>query len=156
MKLIKFTVEKFRSIVPRSSMNIFDKTVFIGPNNEGKSNILRALVTSLRILSAIANEPQMITREGKTLHYKRSLLGRFDPYNWTDDYPVGLQKTRGSLKNKRSIFTLDFELSEQEFQEFKTLTKTNLKHKVIPIKIETNNEDVSFTLNVPGFMAIRR
>ena len=42
MKLIKFTVEKFRSIVPRSSMNIFDKTVFIGPNNEGKSNILRA------------------------------------------------------------------------------------------------------------------
>ena len=150
MKLIKFTVEKFRSIVPRSSMNIFDKTVFIGPNNEGKSNILRALVTSLRILSAIANEPQMITREGKTLHYKRSLLGRLDPYNWTDDYPVGLQNTRGNLKNKRSIFTLDFELSEQEFQEFKTLTKTNLKHKVIPIKIETNDEDVRFTLNIPG------
>lgn len=150
MKLIRFTVEKFRSIVPRSSMDVFDKTVLIGPNNEGKSNILRALVTALRILSAIAREPRMVTREGKTLRYTRSLLGRSDPYNWEADYPVALQKTRGYTKNKKSIFTLNFELSESEFNEFKSLTQTKLKRKIIPIKIETNERDVLFTLNIPG------
>ena len=145
MKLIKFAVEKYRSIVQRSSMDVYDKTIILGPNNEGKSNILRALVTALRSLSTFASELVRIS-ERKTLHY----TGYISYYEWEKDYPVALQKTRGDIKNKKSIFTLNFELSDDEFHEFKSLTKINLKNKVIPIKIEINGNDVSFTLNIPG------
>ena len=42
MKLVKFTVEKYRSILSKSVLPIGDYTAILGPNNQGKSNLLRA------------------------------------------------------------------------------------------------------------------
>src|SRR3989442_14978084 len=43
MKISKITIQKFRSI-QHTALEPRDYTVLIGPNNHGKSNILRALL----------------------------------------------------------------------------------------------------------------
>lgn len=50
MQLVAFSVTNYRSITKASKLPFRQKTVLIGPNNEGKSNILRALVTALEFL----------------------------------------------------------------------------------------------------------
>ena len=54
MKLTAFSVEKFRSIILPSSFSVYNKTVLLGPNNEGKSNVLRALVFALEFIKEFA------------------------------------------------------------------------------------------------------
>ena len=103
MKLTAFSVEKYRSIIKRSNFSVFDKTVIIGPNNEGKSNIMRALVCSLNILSVFAASPNMLRKEGKTIIYMPPLLGTSNIYSWQRDYPIPYQKTNGNIENKKSV-----------------------------------------------------
>lgn len=150
MRLTAFSVEKYRSIIKRSHFSVFDKTVIVGPNNEGKSNIMRALVCSLNILSVFAASPNMLRKEGKTIIYMPPLLGNSNIYSWQRDFPIPYQKTNGNIENKKSIFILDFELNEVEFNDFKKLTQTKLKHPLVPIRLEVNDQNVRFTLNIPG------
>lgn len=49
MEIRSFRVERFRSI-NTASVDLSDLTVLVGPNNEGKSNILRAMVLGMGIL----------------------------------------------------------------------------------------------------------
>ena len=51
MKLKSFTVQKYRSIIAAKRIPVGRKTVLVGPNNEGKSNILRALITAMNLLT---------------------------------------------------------------------------------------------------------
>ena len=51
MRLVSFTAKNFRSITDAYKLPLRDFAVLVGPNNEGKSNVLRAIVTALRILS---------------------------------------------------------------------------------------------------------
>ena len=150
MKLIRFSVERYRSIIKRSYFSVFDKTVLIGPNNEGKSNILRALVCALNILELFATSPRMIKRDGKTITYSPPFLGRVENYLWENDYPISLQRSRGAKENKKSIFILEFQLNEREFSDFRVLTQTELKRAIIPIRLEVNGDEIKFTLNIPG------
>lgn len=151
MKLAKFSVERFRSIINRSSFTVYDQTVLIGPNNEGKSNVLRALVCALNILATFAKlSPTHLKLNGKTIIYHRTVLGQQDDYTWRRDYPIRLQRTRASSENKNSIFTLWFQLEDNEFLEFKRLTGTELKNKIIPICLLVNDATIKFTLKIPG------
>ena len=50
VKLIKFSATNYRSITSAHRINFSDTTVLIGRNNEGKSNLLRALEASMLIL----------------------------------------------------------------------------------------------------------
>jgi AAA15 family ATPase/GTPase len=43
MKLKSFTVERYRSITKAKKIRLGRVTVLVGPNNEGKSNLLRSL-----------------------------------------------------------------------------------------------------------------
>lgn len=43
MELVNFSVTNFRSITKAHKVSVSDTTVLIGRNNEGKSNLLRAL-----------------------------------------------------------------------------------------------------------------
>ena len=47
MQLVSFSVTNYRSITAAYKLSVRQSTVLIGPNNEGKSNVLRALVTAL-------------------------------------------------------------------------------------------------------------
>lgn len=51
MRLIACTVRNFRSITDAYKIPLGDYAVLVGPNNEGKSNVLRAIVTAIGILS---------------------------------------------------------------------------------------------------------
>lgn len=53
MLITSFSVKNFRSIIKTSALPIYNLSILIGPNNEGKSNILQALVLTLRNLSDI-------------------------------------------------------------------------------------------------------
>ncbi|HYD82192.1 MAG TPA: AAA family ATPase [Paucimonas sp.] len=56
MRLVSFSVTNFRSITDAHKIPISDSTVLIGRNNEGKSNLLRALSIAMKALTAHAGE----------------------------------------------------------------------------------------------------
>lgn len=85
MKLVSFTVNNYRSITSANKIAISDITILVGKNNEGKSNLLRAINLSM-IALRYYQDPLGIRRS-------RSL------YDWETDYPVSLQKSK---KKKRS------------------------------------------------------
>lgn len=53
MKLITFSITNFRSITNAHKINLEDITVLLGKNNEGKSNIIKALSIGMNIISHI-------------------------------------------------------------------------------------------------------
>jgi putative ATP-dependent endonuclease of the OLD family len=87
MKLVSFSVTNYRSITKAYRLPIRQSVILIGPNNEGKSNILRALVTSLEVLSNLGRVRIMRGRLRGPL-----LTGTI--YDWATDYPISLQETK--------------------------------------------------------------
>jgi len=83
MKLVSFSIANYRSITTAYRLPIRNSVILIGPNNEGKSNILRALVTSLEVLS---NLGRMRIYKGRL---RDSALAR-EIYDWSKDYPISL------------------------------------------------------------------
>lgn len=127
MKLISLTVENFRSIAAARKIPISQVTTLIGPNNEGKSNILRALAIGINTLVRrrarhgilrLVSGPQRRRRE-------------YHEYRWDYDYPLRLQTTK---PNKSSNITLEFELSRQEIDEFEQEIGSRL-NGTLPIAI---------------------
>lgn len=51
MKLVSFSLQKYRSIQKAEKISLGSMTILVGPNNEGKSNILRGLVSGVALLS---------------------------------------------------------------------------------------------------------
>ncbi|MGY8689648.1 MAG: AAA family ATPase [Verrucomicrobiales bacterium] len=51
MKLESISVSRYRSISSAKRIRLDQSTVLIGPNNEGKSNILRGLVLAMTVLA---------------------------------------------------------------------------------------------------------
>ncbi|MBU2624364.1 MAG: AAA family ATPase [candidate division Zixibacteria bacterium] len=51
MRLKEFSAQNYRSITTAYNLPLSEYTVLVGPNNEGKSNILRALGLGLKLLS---------------------------------------------------------------------------------------------------------
>ncbi|MGW0577934.1 tyrosine-type recombinase/integrase [Streptomyces sp. NPDC002920] len=109
MQLSGLSVKNYRSIKQTPRLNFAELGVLVGPNNEGKSNILRAAVMGLRILR----------RFGMPGNSTRSPVTRIRPhayYDWFDDYPKDLQeKTPGGS----TIIDFWFELTEEEKDAFK-------------------------------------
>ncbi len=50
MKLNKFSVRNYRSIASQSDINLKSFNVLLGKNNEGKSNLLKALNIAMETL----------------------------------------------------------------------------------------------------------
>ena len=128
MRLIRFSVERYRSIIQKSTLEIGDKTVIIGPNNEGKSNVLRALVVALRVLEAFSSRTHMLRVDTVLSYYVLQYLKHRKDivFDWENDYPHSLlySNPRDCLK-KPITFCLDFKLTDKEQNEF--LQKTSIK-----------------------------
>ncbi|MGH7145024.1 MAG: AAA family ATPase, partial [Planctomycetota bacterium] len=87
MKLVSFTIRNYRSIINAKKINVGKKTILVGPNNEGKSNILRALATAMKVL----------TRKGVMSDFPGENMRYFyeeKPYRWETDFPISLQSTQ--------------------------------------------------------------
>jgi len=129
MKLVSFTVEKYRSIVRAHRISTGKSTILIGPNNEGKSNILRALVAAMSAL----------TRGALLVTARHRAISRYDHrrfYNWHHDFPVHLQTEQPDGK---SVVRLEFELTNQETEEFRREIGSNL-NGTLPLRISMGSD----------------
>lgn len=139
MQLVSFSVKNYRSITSAYKLPVKQSTILVGPNNEGKSNILRALVTSLEVLGTFG---------GKRISGGRLRAYFFEgreSYQWLNDYPVSLQE---SQTNGESIFDLEFRLAPQEIDEFYTEVGSNL-NGTLPIQLSLGRKE-------PGFRVVKK
>lgn len=113
MHIARFKVERYRSIEKAESIDLATLTVLVGPNNEGKSNILRALVVGLQALSTVTAWTRT-TRPRQGILRQR--LGQFESYAWTRDFPIRLQKLTPGAS---SIFEFEFSLDNDDLAAFK-------------------------------------
>ena len=86
MKLVSFTVNNYRSITSANKITISDITILVGKNNEGKSNLLRAINISMIALR--------FYQDSLGIRRSRAL------YDWETDYPVSLQKSKRKKKKE--------------------------------------------------------
>jgi len=121
VRLKSFSVTNYRSIKAANKIAIGDRTTLVGPNNEGKSNILAALRTCIELVRVHARARNRI------------LAGRLysEHYNWDRDFPIDLQSRRGS---KETSFRLDFELTAEEITEFRQEIKSAIDG-TLPIQL---------------------
>jgi AAA domain, putative AbiEii toxin, Type IV TA system len=129
MKLTFFKIEHYRSITKAEFKKLSDVAILVGPNNEGKSNILQALHTCLILLSGGQYLVHRVrTERGETIRIRYDR----DSYDWDSDYPVDKQ-----AKNPegRSIFELHFSLTDEEQKAFLDTTGSRL-NDVLPIQLQ--------------------
>lgn len=82
MQLSYISMSNFRSITNAYKLDLNNLTVLLAKNNRGKTNIIRAILLSMNILNNI------------TYIRNNGVSKRF--YNWEDDFPVKLQKSKKS------------------------------------------------------------
>lgn len=131
MKLTSFSVTNYRSITTAHKIKLDDLTVLVGKNNEGKSNILKALALSMT----------QIIRHHNSSRARNLKFSRYDDnaYNWERDFPVSLQSR---TTNVESIFKLDFSLDTAEAIEFKKETGIYVNGD-IPIDIRIGKDNIT-------------
>lgn len=129
MKLVNFSVINYRSITAAHRIAFSNVTVLIGKNNEGKSNLLRALETAMRLLLLHANSG---------IPSRRTFSREDSTHVWKRDFPILLQGRRAATQ---TILKLEFLLDESELQEFKNEIGSNLNGSLpLEIKIGKDHE----------------
>lgn len=129
MKLISLEVQNYRNITTPTTVFLKNYTVFIGKNNEGKSNLLRALHCGVNLLSfatrATRSRPPFRMREY---------------YDITRDYPVSPNDSSGTY------FILQIEFSEDEISELEKKDITIKDSIYIKIFLDTDRGFPSFKI----------
>jgi len=138
MKLKSFSISNYRSIKTTEKIGISNYNVLIGPNNEGKSNILKGLVTAL---SLATTGDYRLSRRGSG--FSRSYHYSGDGYNWSRDIPF----EKKDNENTKTTFTLEFEFSPTEKGLFKkeigsTLNSTLSLKLQLGYKISDSTYDI--------------
>lgn len=134
MKICNFSVKNYRSITSAKKISMNNMTVLVGKNNEGKSNILRALALAMDILKHYSRNPRSLVF---------SKYGVIDYYNWEKDYPISLQTKH---PNGYSVIELTFELLDSEVNDIRKITNIKLNN-FIPIRISIN--DITIKIDIP-------
>lgn len=148
MQLVAFSVSNYRSITTAYKLPIKRATILIGPNNEGKSNVLRALVLALEVLSSLGG--RRIT--GNRLRAYQ--LETRAMYSWRHDFPMSLQE---SMPTGESTFNVEFKLTGQEIEEFYEEVKSTL-NGTLPIRLTLGTKEPGFwiTKKGPGASALSK
>ncbi|MHC4884594.1 MAG: ATP-dependent nuclease [Planctomycetota bacterium] len=134
MELINFSVSNFRSITAAHRVSFRRTSILIGKNNEGKSNILKALDVAMTAIQRHA-----ISDKALLSRYRARKLMRLDEskYFWERDFPITL---RERTSGKQTIFRLEFTLEENEISDFREMVGSNINGKLsVEIKVGTDN-----------------
>lgn len=126
MKLADFSVINYRSITTARKIQTNNMTVLVGKNNEGKSNILRALTLAMDIMKIYCSDPRslQIAVRGYLKNH----------YSWEKDYPISLQERN---PNGFSSIDLNFELDDRDIATIRSMTGIRLSG-CIPVRVSTN------------------
>jgi len=126
MKLIEFEIANYRNITRPVKISLGQYNVIIGKNNEGKSNILRALDCAMKILlDEIEGETQ--TTRARTRH--------FSSYNPLIDFPVAKHYGR----EKETRFILKFYFDDNDRNDFRKIVNSTINNEL--------SIEVSITIN---------
>jgi AAA15 family ATPase/GTPase len=133
MQLVNFSVTNFRSITLAHKISLSKTTILIGKNNEGKSNVLKALDIAM-----LALQEHALEEKGRQGSVRRTPTRADDrSYYWERDFPIGLQERKTGTQ---SIFRLEFLLEGTELAEFVRKIKSHL-NGTLPIEIKIGKDD---------------
>ncbi len=139
MKLSSFSVINYRSITNARKIQTNNMTVLVGKNNEGKSNILRALTLGMDIMKMYSSDP-------RSLRLSSNYLRNRARYDWERDYPLSLQERH---PNGFSSIELDFELNSTDISAIRNLTGIRLSGH-IPVRVSINHSAVKIDIPKSG------
>lgn len=97
MRINQVTIKRYRSIYDTIKCNLHSYTVIVGPNNTGKSNILRAIRLALSPANSRRTLPRSLRRGFESVGYFPEI-----------DYPVGRRK------QAKTTIELELEFSDKE------------------------------------------
>lgn len=155
MRLVEVTVQNYRSITSQTKFSVDDLTALVGPNNEGKSNLLRAVAVGMELIRRWPIMARHVDKDGalsgaqamSILRPRRSARGQLlYGYRWGDDYPLGKQAQRGA---KPTVIRLRFRLDPEEVRDFTDHTGI-ANNGDLPIEISLGRLSVSFGVLKPG------
>ncbi len=144
MKIVRFSVKNFRSITTARSLKLYGTTVLIGPNNEGKSNLVKALAKALNTLTvyrqafsryrfATGSEPH----SALLLTKSNTFVLSSNVFDWSEDYPISFQ----SNSTEPTEFWVEFALDEHEVAAFRQKIGSNLNGNLpFHIAIDRQNQ----------------
>jgi len=145
MKITQFSVSRYRSIINAEKISFTQSTVLIGKNNEGKSNILRAISVATKAIgyySVYGDEKRIRGRVSSALQRTRGFT-----FDWPSDFPIPLQNKN---RNKKTRFRIDFSLDDSEVDEFYQEFSLKL-NGILPISIEIGpSGDLELGIIKPG------
>ena len=139
MRLLSFSVVNYRSITNARKIQTSNMTVLVGKNNEGKSNILRALTLAMDIMKMYYSDP-------RSLKLPATYLKRRTGYVWERDYPLSLQERN---PNGFSSIELDFELNSSDISTIRNLTGIRLSGHV-PVRVSINHSSIKIDIPKRG------
>lgn len=140
MKLSSVAIKDFRSITDAYKIPIGDLAVLVGPNNEGKSNVLKAVVLALALIA----KPR--TAIGGPRVRFRAAPDDLLTFDWYRDYPMSLQKTK---RGGRSEIVLEFSMTSEETSSFRKETALNLS-KNLKLSVQPGLDDTVVELKLQG------
>jgi len=136
-----FSLENYRSITKSEKLPFYDLSILIGPNNEGKSNILHALVLVLQTITS--RDFALYNSYFQSHRFKLNPRMRYHSresfsYKWKRDFPLKLQET---MPRGTSNFKVELELSKKEKSLFLKSTKIDLKgNAIVSISMSGDNQ----------------
>ncbi|WP_157962525.1 ATP-dependent endonuclease [Homoserinimonas sp. OAct 916] len=159
MKLKEVSVSNYRSIARQTRFAVGDLTTLIGPNNEGKSNLLRALGIGMQLIQRWSALPDRLAgKEELTGIDAVSFLGRgrmprsgrseeeAHGFNWSRDYPLQKQTIKGA---QPTTLRFSFELDDAEVSRL--FDATSLRNNgILPIELKLSRGSVSLGIVKPG------
>lgn len=138
MRLRTFYVKSYRSIMEATLEDIQEYCAIVGPNNSGKSNLLRAIYIALSI--ALEGDFRR-TRSSRQFYYAYN----GEDYRWETDIPVILK----DVKDASTIFKLTFEFNDEEKTEFKKEFGITLS-KSLQMKFQLFRNRTEYNIIMPG------
>lgn len=139
MKLSSFSVVNYRSITTARKIQTNNMTVLVGKNNEGKSNILRALTLAMDVMKMYSIDPRALRFSSRVLRNR---------YDWERDYPLSLQERN---PNGFSSVELNFELDTDDISAIRGLTGIRLSG-CIPVRVSLNSSTVKIDIPKRGII----
>lgn len=150
MRLKHISIKNYRSIKQKTDITLSDFTSLIGPNNEGKTNILRALTVAFAVIHNWKHNHEISdslenNKATKFLENLRmdSASGLVSDYIYSRDYPK-----HGKGKKPTEI-ELRFALTDDELADFRKLTGLR-NNDELPLVIRISKQKVSLSVKKQG------
>lgn len=158
LELDSIRIQKYRSILSVTDIALDGLTVLIGPNNQGKSNILQAIRLGMETISLSqtrlrespdTNLPTMVhaPRRRSAFILNRQPRTTAARYDWLRDFPAQLRHDKRA--KQASVLRFNFSLDETERSIFRQRTKARNNGK-LSVEITFTEDNISVDFPKPG------